>query len=191
MYLFNDSLKVYLFILDFSVTYSVAIIKNHNVLLCTECFTINCFWLCKICDLKSTHSGVNFLLCSLGYSLLLVRNSGSYLTDSDNLTSQWTSDVFSVADTSVCLAVDLVLPSLVQAKLFQVSLNGTGWNQSVFLSGSVTDERIRGVIQMSLDSDASQIQIALFFNENATIHNISLEFGSCHRNGKQGNRNRS
>src|SRR6218665_2005070 len=104
------------------------------------------------------------------------------------MTSQWTSDVLSVADTVVCLAVDLVLPSLVQAKLFQESHNGTGWNQSVFISGSVTDERIRGEIQMQLDRDASEIQIALFFSVNATINNISLQFGSCHRNGKQGNR---
>jgi len=124
---------------------------------------------------------------SLGYSLQLTRNPESDLTASDNLTSQWTSDVLSVADTIVCIAVDLVLPSLVQAKLFQESQNGTRWNQSVFISGSVTDERIRGEFQMSLNRDASRIQIALFFNENATIRNISLEFGSCHRNGYHGN----
>ena len=142
--------------------------------------------MCRFMKYRLQFHSYFFFACS-GYSLQLVRNSESDLTDSDNLTAQWTSDVQSVADTIVCLAVDLVLPSMVQARLFQESQNGTSWNRNVFISGSVTDDRIRGEFQMSLDRDAARIQIALFFNENATINNISLEFGSCHQNSNKGN----
>ena len=158
------------------------------MLLCAKCLMIYWFSLCETCYFKSSlHTPTSIvLLCSPGYSLLVVRNSESFLKDTDNLTSQWTSDVLGVTDTVVCLAVDLVPSSLLQAKLFQGSHNGTVWNQIVFVSG--TDDRIRGEFEMPLDRDASEMQIALFFSENATIHNISLQFGSCRRNGKEGNR---
>src|SRR5688572_3197391 len=107
----------------------------------------------------------------------------SDLKESDSLTAQWTSDVLSVAAEIVCLKVDLVLPSSVQAKFFQESKNGTVWNQTVFTSGSVTDDRIRGEFQVTIDRNASRIQLSVYFSENATINNISFEFGPCHENG--------
>ena len=109
----------------------------------------------------------------------------SDLVESESLTAQWTSDVLSVVAEVICLTVDWVLPSSVQAKLFLESQNGTVWNRSVFTSGSVSGDRIRGGFQVTVDRDASQIQLTVYFNENATINNIRFEFGPCHENGNR------
>jgi len=130
----------------------------------------------------ASYFDVTCLNC-LGYSLQLTRNLESDLVESESLTAQWTSDVLSVVAEVICLTVDWVLPSSVQAKLFLESQNGTVWNRSVFTSGSVSGDRIRGGFQVTVDRDASKIQLTVYFNANATIKNIRLEFGPCHENG--------
>src|SRR2546428_530459 len=109
-------------------------------------------------DVHSNQPCSYFLLCCLGYSLQLTRSVESDLKQS----AGWTSDVISVSGGIFCLAVDLVLLSDVQAKLFEKSLNGTVSARYVFTSEGITDGRIRGEFQVPIDRDASQIQLSVF-----------------------------
>lgn len=127
----------------------------------------------------------------LDYSLQLVRKTNTDTTASDDLSAQWISDLLTVPpnssslSSSVCLGLRLTFSSVVQVKLFEETVNGTGSLEVIFTTGSnlSSTETIQGRFQISLMENTRRTQVVVVVNENTTIDDVSVELNTCRPTG--------